>query len=591
MDIEDDRIRVAVIQAAKCKPKKCRQECKRYCPVEQQGKECVNVDPTSIKAQIVEPNCIGCGQCILKCPFDAIKIVNVARPLMRDIIHRYGDNGFFLSRLPSLRRGKVLGLTGSNGTGKTSLLKLLTGEIQPNLGKPSCTLNEVVTRFRGIELVQDIFTSRLGNSPLKFVVKPQHLDLEGLTLAGPVRDIICRDDPIVDQLELRVLLDREFYQLSGGEKQRVAIAHACSQHADIYVFDEPSCFLDVKQRLQAAQAITAKAEAGSSTVLLVEHDQLLLDYLSDDICLLYGEPGVYGVCSARYNTREGLNALIAGYLRQENVRFRDGPLKFRDTSTADDTELKNNFEYPFIEERLGSFDLTISPGQLSTSEVTVLLGPNGAGKTSWLRLIASRMGLEASVKHQDTAACFGNDPKVWMKQTAREWLSDKIGTMLYDHAFVGMAVKPLEVEKLLDKSLGHLSGGERQRIAIVAVLGVSAPIYMFDEPSANLDIEMRMRLGKLLKKFSRHHKVSVICVDHDVCLAMYMADKIITFQGTPAVSMKASMPMSASLGINVFLKNLNVTFRRDPTTHRPRINKLNSDKDQAQKQKGIFYDV
>ena len=114
---------------------------------------------------------------------------------------------------------------------------------------------------------------------------------------------------------------------------------------------------------------------------------------------------------------------------------------------------------------------------------------------------------------------------------------------------------------------------------------------MFDEPSANLDIEMRMRLGKLLKKFSRHHKVSVICVDHDVCLAMYMADKIITFQGTPAVSMKASMPMSASLGINVFLKNLNVTFRRDPTTHRPRINKLNSDKDQAQKQKGIFYDV
>lgn len=591
MDIEDDKVRVAVIQSAKCKPKKCRQECKRYCPVEQQGKECVNVDPTSIKAQIVEPNCIGCAQCILKCPFDAIKIVNVARPLMKDIVHRYGDNGFFLSRLPSMRRGKVLGLTGCNGTGKTSLLKLLTGEIQPNLGKPFSTLREVATRFRGIELVQDIFASRLTSSPIKFIVKPQHLDLKDSTLSGVVRDLICCEDPIIDQLDLKVLLDRDFEHLSGGEKQRVAIAYACSQPADIYVFDEPSCFLDVKQRLQAAEAITAKAQAGSSTVVLVEHDQLLLDYLSDDICLLYGEPGVYGVCSARYNTREGLNALIAGYLRQENVRFRDGPLKFRDTSTSDETDVKHSYDYAFVEKQLGSFDLTVSSGQLSTSEVTVLLGPNGAGKTSWLRLIASEMGLSASVKHQDTAACFGNDPIVWMRQTARIWLSERIGMKLYDHAFAAAVLKPLHAESLFDKCLGHLSGGERQRIAIVAVLGVSAPIYMLDEPSANLDIEMRMRLGKLIKKFSRDQKVSVICVDHDVCLAMYMADKIITFQGTPAVSMKASTPMSASHGINTFLKDLNVTFRRDPITHRPRINKLSSDKDQDQKRKGIFYDV
>ena len=589
MDIEDDKVRVAVINPAKCKPKKCRQECRKSCPVEQQGKECVNVTPSSEKAQIVEPNCIGCGQCILKCPFDAIQIVNVARPLVKDIVHRYGDNGFFVSRLPVPRRGKVLGLVGSNSVGKTSLLKVLTGEIQPNLGRMSATMKEVAGHFRGVELIHDIFTSRLAGSPLEVVVKPQHLDKEGMP-QGVVKDVLAGNNAqLIEQLELKNILDRETHQLSGGEKQRVAIAHACLQSAEIYVFDEPSCFLDVKQRLRAAQAITAKAQAGISTVILVEHDQVLLDYLSDDICLLYGEPGVYGVCSARYNTRDGLNALISGYLRQENVRFRERSLKFRDTNTLEDTEVKNMFEYPWMQERLGDFHLTVEAGKLATSEITVLLAQNGSGKSTWLNLIASKLDLKASVKHQATADCFGEDASKWMRQTARSWLSDKLGMRLYDHAFTVAVSKPLQIDSLLDKRLGHLSGGERQRVAIVAVLGVSAPVYFLDEPSANLDIEMRMRLGKVIKKFSRDQKVSVVVVEHDVAMVMYMADKIITFAGEPAVEMVASAPKSSADGINTFLKSIDVTFRRDPTTHRPRINKLHSEKDVAQKRQGLYY--
>ena len=593
MDIEDDKVRVAVINAAKCKPKKCRQECKLFCPVEQQGKECVNVTAASAKAQIVEPNCIGCAQCIKKCPFDAIQIVNVARPLMKDIVHRYGDNGFLVSRMPAPRRGKVLGLVGINACGKTTLLKMLTGEIQPNLGRGHCDLKEVAARYRGMELIHDIFAGRSAGSPLTFVVKPQHLDRESSALSGRVTDILTGNNTasIIDQLDLSDILSREFHQLSGGEKQRVAIAHASCQSAEVYVFDEPSCFLDVKQRLRAAEVITGKAQAGESTVILVEHDQLLLDYLSDDICILYGEAGVYGVCSARYNTREGLNALISGYLRQENVRFRDGPLKFRDTNdTSSEDDVKNFFEYPEMVQTLGDFSLGIKAGRLATCEVTVLLASNGAGKTSWLRLISAKLGLTAAVKHQDTADCFGSNPSTWAKTTVRTWLSERIGMSLYDRTFQVSVSKPLQIEELLDKRMGHLSGGERQRVAIVAVLGVSAPIYFLDEPSANLDIEMRLRLGKVIKKFSRDQKVSVVVVEHDLLLAMYMADKVITFSGKPAISTRASPPEAAADALNAFLKDMNVTFRKDPISHRPRINKLNSEKDAAQKKQGLYFD-
>ena len=115
--------------------KKCRQECKRSCPVVKTGKLCIEVTPTSKIAFISEILCIGCGICVKKCPFDAIQIINLPTNLEAHVTHRYSANSFKLHRLPTPRPGQVLGLVGTNGIGKSTALKILAGKQKPNLGR------------------------------------------------------------------------------------------------------------------------------------------------------------------------------------------------------------------------------------------------------------------------------------------------------------------------------------------------------------------------------------------------------------------------------------------------------------------------
>lgn len=135
-DRPDERLtRVAIVDADKCKPKKCRQECKKSCPVVKMGKLCIEVEPTSNVSYISEELCIGCNICVKKCPFQAINIINLPKNLEKEVTHRYGPNSFKLHRLPLPRAGQVLGLVGTNGIGKSTALKVLAGKLKPNLGQ------------------------------------------------------------------------------------------------------------------------------------------------------------------------------------------------------------------------------------------------------------------------------------------------------------------------------------------------------------------------------------------------------------------------------------------------------------------------
>ena len=132
---EEKLTRVAIVNADRCKPKKCRQECKKSCPVVKIGKLCIEVKSTDKVAFLSETLCIGCGICVKKCPFEAIQIINLPKNLDKETTHRYGPNTFKLHRLPTPRAGLVLGLVGTNGIGKSTALKILAGKLKPNLGK------------------------------------------------------------------------------------------------------------------------------------------------------------------------------------------------------------------------------------------------------------------------------------------------------------------------------------------------------------------------------------------------------------------------------------------------------------------------
>ena len=291
MSGEEKLTRVALVKEDRCKPKKCNQECRRQCPVVKMGKQCIEVTPTSKLAFISEELCIGCGICVKKCPFEAINIINLPKSLESSQTHRYGPNSFKLHRLPMPRPGQVLGLVGTNGIGKSTALKILAGKQKPNLGRfenpPDWA--EILKYFRGSEL-QNYF-GRILEDNMKAIIKPQYVDHIPKAVKGIVQDIINSKNQrnnvawVMNELELNHVANRNVEVLSGGELQRFAIAVVLVQLADVYMFDEPSSYLDVKQRLKAADVIrtiiSPSTENGiKNYVLVVEHDLAVLDYLS-----------------------------------------------------------------------------------------------------------------------------------------------------------------------------------------------------------------------------------------------------------------------------------------------------------------------
>lgn len=591
--------RIAIVNSDKCKPKKCRQECKRNCPVVRMGKLCIEVAPTDKISFISEELCVGCGICVKKCPFSAISIINLPKNLGKETTHRYGPNSFKLHRLPTPRPGQVLGLVGTNGIGKSTALKILAGKLKPNLGAfdspPDWT--QILQYFRGSEL-QNFFTKLLEDN-IKAIIKPQYVDNIPKAVKGTVAEILAKKDEKknVDEmnevLELVNVQERMIEQLSGGELQRFAIAICCIQEADIFMFDEPSSYLDVKQRLVAAQVIRSMC-GQDRFVIVVEHDLSVLDYLSDFVCCLYGRPGAYGVVTMPFSVREGINIFLAGFVPTENLRFRDVELSFKvaeNVESVSDYKKIADVQYPRMTKQLGGFHLTVEAGSFSNSEIVMMLGQNGTGKTTFIRMLAGLLKpdgdddtvpkLNVSYKPQKIAPKYPG--------SVRQLLHSKIRGAYQHPQFVADVMRPMQIEEIIDNKVTTLSGGELQRVAIVLCLGKPADIYLIDEPSAYLDSEQRVVAAKVLKRFILHAKKSAFIVEHDFIMATYLADRVIVYTGQPAVDATANSPQDLLTGMNRFLKDLDITFRRDPTNYRPRINKLQSVKDKEQKSAGTYF--
>eukprot|EP01102_Stenamoeba_stenopodia_P000281 TRINITY_DN1024_c0_g3_i1.p1 TRINITY_DN1024_c0_g3~~TRINITY_DN1024_c0_g3_i1.p1 ORF type:complete len:603 (+),score=178.91 TRINITY_DN1024_c0_g3_i1:795-2603(+) len=596
-----DRLtRIAIVNADKCKPKKCRQECKKFCPVVRMGKLCIEVNSASKMAWISEELCNGCGICVKKCPFGAISIINLPKDLDKDTTHRYGPNSFKLHRLPMPRPGQVLGLVGTNGIGKSTALKVLAGKLKPNLGRFDKVPDwqEILTYFRGSEL-QNYFTKILEDN-LKAIIKPQYVDNIPKAVKGLVGDLISKKDErgvkdtLIVDLELSKVLDREVGSLSGGELQRFATAAVCIQDAHIYMFDEPSSYLDVKQRLKAAQVIRSLLKP-ETFVIVVEHDLSVLDYLSDFICVLYGMPGAYGVVTLPFSVREGINIFLAGFIPTENLRFRDFSLSFKMADTAESNEellaqKHSRYSYPAMVKKMGNFKLSIQPGEFTDSEILVLLGENGTGKTTFVRMLAGILKSDTEAQVPELNVSYKPQkisPK--FEGSVRFLLQKKIKDAYLHPQFMTDVTKPLNLEAIIDQEVQHLSGGELQRVAIVLCLGTPADIYLIDEPSAYLDSEQRIIAAKVIKRFILHAKKTGFVVEHDFIMATYLADRVIVYTGEASIDCVANSPQTLLSGMNSFLKNLDITFRRDPANFRPRINKLDSTKDKEQKALGAYF--
>ena len=593
-------VRVAVIDRERCKPKDCNQPCVRYCPPVRSRIEAIKFDEDQKKPIIVESLCTGCGICVKKCPFRCITVINLPEELEGECSHRYGPNMFKLYRLPLPQEGVITGLIGRNGTGKSTALKILSGEVRPNLGRSDSPPGwpEIIRHHRG-SVLQNYF-DRLSKGKLKIIHKPQYVDAVPKRVKGKVGSILERVDErgilseALRELQISNILERQIGVLSGGELQAVSIAAAVCRDADVYVFDEPSGHLDVSQRMRAAQLIRSLVDQ-KKAVILSEHDLAMLDYLSDQICVLYGEPGVYGIVSHVHGVRIGINIFLNGFLPDENMRFRSEGIRFhvRPPREAESTR-SWGIEWDLMEKHFRGFSLRVEPGDIKRGEVVGIVGPNGIGKTTFIKLLA---GLEKPDK--GNASSIAGFSLSYKPQYISAEYEGSVSSLLHSIAgeryeteyFRDGIVRPLGLEAFMERDVKDLSGGELQRVAVGACLAKKAQLYLLDEPSAYLDVEERLAVANAIRKVVEENEAFAYVAEHDIAIQDFIADRLMIFSGTPGVNGTATSPSPLREGMNRFLQEMDITFRRDPETGRPRVNKLGSKTDRTQKEMGEYYYV
>ncbi|AEB96107.1 MAG: ribosome biogenesis/translation initiation ATPase RLI [Metallosphaera sp.] len=593
-------MRVAVINYDSCKPDKCSIECVRFCPINRSGSKAIEIDQSKLGKPIVyEETCIGCNICVKKCPFEAISILNVPDNFSKEVIHRYGKNGFELFGLPILKEGQVIGIIGKNGAGKTTIMKIISGEIIPNFGQVERQIgvDEVLQRFKGKEMYT--YFSKLYNKNLKIVHKIQYIEYVSRLLKGNVSDILRKVDErgkldeVKELLYMETMWNKDVSTLSGGELQKLLIAAALAKEANVYAIDEPSSYLDIRERINAAKAI--KELTKNKYVIIVDHDLIVLDFITDYVSIVYGESGVYGKVSKVYSTRTGINNFLNGYLPAENTRISDYKIQFYIKDITDLDLLKNSIEkikWSEITKRLSDFSLQVQQGSAREGEIIGIVGPNGIGKTTFIRILVGEIepdtghispgGLTLSYKPQRIVPDYDGTVREYLETVSKDVLSTSSW-------FYTEVTRKLKLHKLLDNQVKSLSGGELQKLLIAGTLAKEAHVYLLDEPSSYLDVEERYIVAKAIKRITRERKSVTFLVDHDLAIHDYVADRVITFSGTPGKQGYATQPLSLQKGINVFLKDIGLTFRRDAETGRPRANKIGSYLDRVQRERNEYY--
>jgi ATP-binding cassette subfamily E protein 1 len=588
-------MRVAVLREDSCQPKKCNDECHAFCPPVRNGQECIILDDRSGKPIISESLCIGCGICINKCPHDAIIIENLPSELEQDMIHRYSLNGFRLFRLPTPSKESVVGILGPNGMGKSTAINALSGRLIPNLGEwmdKECNWDGIIETLPRGELRNFFISVREGQ--IKVALKPQNIDRLPKRIQGTVRDLLSKVDErkmfdeMTTELGISHLLDRTVQQLSGGELQRMAICATLLRDVDVYFFDEPSSYLDIHERMRIVKIIQKLAE--TKRVLVIEHDLAVLDVLADLIHIVYGKKGAFGIFTPARSTRQAINTYLDGFLPEQNVRIRDKPIKFLN-HRAHGAELGNQvISWGDLEKKLGDFKLETGEGAVHKSEVVGVVGPNGTGKSTMIKILAGEheydggwvsSGCSISYKPQHI--------DVDMDCTVQVWLDSEIGPRWRSGEYHSNVIKVLGIDELLPKRVKKLSGGERQAVSIAICLGREADLYLLDEPSAHLDANARMEAAKAIRRTMEANEKSAFVIDHDVYFIDILADSLLVFEGEGGKVGKAEGPFPLKEGMNRFLSGVNITFRRDHDSKRPRINKSESRKDREQRQAGDFY--
>lgn len=628
--------KVFLIDYDLCSPRSCNRLCVAKCPISlsnDRKKSHIKKDEVPIKYKksadkmiIIDELCLSCGICLNVCPRNAIYSIFLLDEPDEDLItHEYNQelssttnqdqqkiqppHGFRLFGLPTLLPGRVTGLCGPNGIGKSTVLNILNGSLKPNFGN----LAYGPTGLKWQELIKHVKENEMRlhfketyNGERHVAYKQQVLKVLFERYKGKsVRNILMAHSTIekkflsriFDDLDIHAISDRQLEQCSGGELQRFSIAFILSQEADCYLVDEPCTFLDVKKRIKLAELLRARSLGFGGKknypVLVVDHDLAVLDYMSDVTHLFYGKPHQFGVMTKVQTTKGGINAYLNGFLKTENTQFRKKKISFRRSVADHNWENARIFmEYGKVSKTFEGFRLDVDPGTIYEGEILGIVGENGTGKSTFAKILTGQLKPDPESEFTSINRYVSYKPQYITKNhpgTVKEFIMKYSQNYDFSEGMTQILYGPLGVDQIFETQVNSLSGGQLQRVFICTCLAKRAELYILDEPSAYLDVEERLHISSVIRAVTKRNSATAIVIEHDIAIIDALSDRLFLFTGTPGVRGKTIGPLTKGEGMNEFLKILDITFRRDEDTGRARINKKGSSIDRRQRTNNQYF--